>query len=76
MYQVYSQIASKAPFIKGRCDVFIDDSVTNFKQINASGTLCLLIDGPHNRHIQTDLRIYDLKFSTIFNKYVDNYLKI
>ena len=57
-YQVYYQYASKAPYIKGRVDVFIDDSPSNFKDLNAKGIPCLLMDSPYNRNFNTPLRIY------------------
>lgn len=69
IYQVYTQRGNKADIIKGRVDVFIDDSIFNFEQMNKSGILCLLIDSPNNQNYKTDLRIYDLKYDTILEKY-------
>ena len=69
IYQMYYQKGNKAKLIKGKVDVFIDDSVSNFKQLNESGVFCLLIDAPHNQHISTPFRIYDLNYETILKKY-------
>ena len=51
---------SKAPVLKGRVDVFIDDSIKNFEDLNSQGIPCLLIDSPQNRHYKTEYRIYSL----------------
>lgn len=69
IYQMYYYRGNKATMIKGRVDVFIDDSVANFKQINASGVPCLLMDSPYNQHFKTSLRIKDLNYTTITTKY-------
>lgn len=69
IYQMYYQHGNKATMIKGKTDVFIDDSVSNFQKMNKSGVFCLLIDAPHNKHIETNLRIFDLQYETILNKY-------
>lgn len=69
IYQVYSQGKNKADVIKGRVDVFIDDSVSNFEAMNKSGLPCLLIDAPHNQHFQTKARIYSLKYKEIEETY-------
>ena len=69
IYQMYYQKGNKADLIKGRVDVFIDDSISNFEMLNKSGVRCLLIDAPHNRHCETKHRIFDLKYETILKKY-------
>lgn len=69
IYQMLYQHGNKARLIKGKCDVFIDDSVSNFKSCNESGVFTLLIDAPHNRHFNTDLRIYSLNYNEIKEKY-------
>lgn len=51
------------------CDIFIDDKAETFVECNANGVFCLLMDAPHNQHIVTNLRIYDLKLKTILNKW-------
>jgi 5'(3')-deoxyribonucleotidase len=73
LYQRYYQLGKKSTLIKGRCDVFIDDSVSNFKEINSSGTLCLLMDAPHNQHFDTPLRIKELSLKEIKTKYNEFY---
>jgi len=69
IYQVLYQYGSKAPFIKGRVDVFIDDSVANFLDINRAGIPCLLMDNPSNEHLGPMLRIYSLDIDEILDTY-------
>lgn len=69
IYQMLYQQGNKADLIKGRCDVFIDDSVSNFKKCNESGVFTLLIDAPHNQYFETNLRIYSLGYDEIKEKY-------
>lgn len=61
IYQVFCQTSSKVPRIKGRVDVFIDDSISNFINMNLNGVPCLLINGPHNQKWGPVGRIYNLK---------------
>lgn len=68
IYQVYS--SSKAAKIKGRVDVFIDDSISNFIDLNLNGIPCLLIDSPYNREHWGDIaRIHSLDIEEITNAY-------
>lgn len=60
IYQVCCQTASKAPRIKGRVDVFVDDSISNFIDLNMNGIPCLLIDGSHNKSWGPVGRIFSL----------------
>lgn len=69
IYQVLYQKANKAPFIKGRVDVFIDDSIDNFLAINKSGIPCLLMDNPSNEHLGPMLRIHSLQYEEIEDVY-------
>jgi 5'(3')-deoxyribonucleotidase len=69
IYQMYYQHGDKATMIKGKTDVFIDDSISNFQKMNKNGVFCLLITAPHNLNFETDLRIDDLNYETILNKY-------
>lgn len=69
IYQMVYQKGNKANLIKGRCDIFIDDSIDNFEKCNKSGVFTLLISAPHNIHYNTKYRIEDLNYSTIINKY-------
>lgn len=69
IYQTIYQYGNKADIIKGRCDVLIDDSYSNVVKCNKSGVVALLIDRPHNRHIKTDYRIYNLSYEEIVDKY-------
>lgn len=69
IYQVLYQYGSKAPYIKGRVDVFVDDSVSNFLDMNKSGVPCLLMDNPSNRHLGPMLRIHSLQREEIEDVY-------
>ena len=65
IYQQYYQRGSKSKLIKGKCDVFIDDSVSNFIECNENGVFTLLKDAPHNRWYETDKRLYTLDYEEI-----------
>ena len=69
IYQIYYQQANKARYIKGRCDVLIDDSYSNVKACIDRGLPALLITRPHNAHINTPYRINTLKYKDIADKY-------
>lgn len=69
VYQVYCQVSNKADYIKGRVDVFIDDSIQNFIQMNLAGVPCLLVDGPHNQEWGPIGRIYSLDYNEIEEGY-------
>lgn len=60
IYQIYRQSDSKAPAIEGKVDVFIDDSINNFIDLNLKGIPCLLMDGEHNRSWGPVARIFSL----------------
>lgn len=60
IYQIYCQASSKAPRIKGRVDVFVDDSISNFIDLNLKGVPCLLMDGEHNQNWGPVARIFSL----------------
>lgn len=74
VYQVPGYFADKASRIKGRVDVFIDDSIHNFEKLNKLGIPCLLMDSPYNRDYNTEYRVYSLKLSEI-EKVYNNYEK-
>ena len=69
VYQMYHQRGNKADMIKGRCDVLIDDSYFNVKKAIQSGLPALLLDRPHNSHIDTPYRLNSLKYKDIERKY-------
>jgi len=69
VYQVFCQIDNKARYIKGRCDVFIDDSPRNVIQMNRSGVPTLLMDTPYNQDFGPMLRIYTLDYDEIEDVY-------
>ena len=76
VYQMYYQKGDKSRMIKGRVDVFVDDSPSNFIQINKAGIPCLLMDSPYNQNFKTDLRITDLTYQNILNKYNEFFRKL
>lgn len=70
LYQIPGYKLSKAPILKGRVDVFVDDSIKNFEDLNSQGIPCLLIDSPHNRHYETEYRIHSLDEKEIESIYL------
>lgn len=69
IYQMYYQHGNKANMIKGRVDVFVDDSVSNFIKLNLSGVPCLLIDQPDNQSWGPIGRIFTLNKQEIVDAY-------
>ena len=69
IYQTLCQTSNKAYIIKGRCDVLVDDSISNVLSCIKMGVPALLIDRPHNKNIDFKYRIYSLKYSEIEKVY-------
>lgn len=69
VYQIYGNIGRKSPRIKGRVDVFIDDGVDNFIELNNNGVPCMLLDNEYNRYVNTAGRIYSLQYRHIVEQY-------
>lgn len=69
IYQMIYQKGNKADMIKGRCDVLIDDSVSNVVKCRKSGLPALLIDRPHNRGVDLEGRIFSLRYDEITEAY-------
>lgn len=69
LYQVPGYHLSKVGALKGKVDVFIEDSLKNFIDLNLHGIPCLLIDTPDNRGWGPIGRIYSLKESEIIECY-------
>ena len=69
IYQMYYQHGNKANMIKGRVDVFVDDSISNFIKLNLSGVPCLLIDQPDNQSWGPIGRIFTLNKQEIVDAY-------
>lgn len=70
IYQVVSQTKNKADVIKGKVDVFIDDSISNFIKMNLAGVPCLLMDSDNNQSWGPIGRIYTLQESEIEEAYL------
>ena len=69
VYQIYGHGVNKAKFIKGKVDIFVDDSLMNFILLNQSGVPCLLLDTPTNRSWEHRGRIYSLERNEILEEY-------
>lgn len=65
IYQMIYQYGNKADMIKGKCDVLIDDSISNVQKAIFSGLPALLIDRPHNQNGDPVFRIYSLDIDEI-----------
>ena len=59
----------KSRYIKGRVDVFIEDSPHQWKALNLAGIPCLLIDGDNNKEYGPFLKIYTLSYDEIEDVY-------
>lgn len=69
IYQVVCQMRNKADFVKGRVDVFVDDSVSNFIKMNLAGVPCLLYDKEYNQDWGPIGRVYSLDKEEIEDTY-------
>jgi len=69
VYQMYYQWGKKSSLIKGKVDVFVDDSIRNFIEINLSGVPCLLYNTPGNMDWGNVGRVYSLDREEIENTY-------
>ena len=69
LYQVPGYNIPKSKYIKGRVDVFIEDSPHQWKALNSAGIPCLLIDSPNNKEYGPILKIYSLDYDEIENAY-------
>jgi uncharacterized HAD superfamily protein len=52
-----------------KCDIFIDDKVQTFRELNKNGIFCLLMDANHNRNVKTKYRIKNLDIENILSMY-------
>jgi hypothetical protein len=57
--------------IKGRCDVLIDDSVSNVLKAMNSGLPAILMDDDYNQHSDYPYRIHSLDIDEITCVYED-----
>ena len=69
LYQIPGYKLSKYPILKGRVDVYVEDSLKNFIDLNSKGVPCLLIDMPSNRDWGPIGRIYNLDYDEIEQAY-------
>ena len=70
IYQVFGFGLSKyAQLRRASANVHIDDSISNFIDLNSKGIPCLLIDRPHNQEWGPIGRIYSLDKDEIIDTY-------
>ena len=69
LYQVPGYHIPKSKYIKGRIDVFVEDSPHQWKSLNLAGIPCLLIDSPNNKEYGPFLKIYSLDYDEIEDVY-------
>ncbi len=69
LYQVPGIKVSKAKVLKGKVDVFIDDSLYNFIDLNSKGIPCLLMNTNTNQSWGPIGRIYTLNQDEINDAY-------
>lgn len=63
---------NKAKYLKGKVDVFVDDSPENLEDLLKENIPCLLMDTPWNKHYNTPYRIYSLhkeEIERVYNHY-------
>lgn len=75
IYQQWYQYGKKSTLIKGRVDVFIDDSISNMIELNLAGIPCLLMDSENNQEWGPIGRIYSLNYNDIEQAYYE-FMKI
>ena len=69
LYQVPGYHIPKSKYIKGRVDVFIEDSPHQWKALNLAGIPCLLIESRNNKELDPVLKIYSLDYDEIEDAY-------
>lgn len=69
LYQVPGYNIPKSRYIKGRIDVFIEDSPHQWKALNLAGIPCLLIEGNNNVEYGPLLKINSLDYDEIEEVY-------
>ena len=69
LYQIPGYKLSKYPILKGKVDVYVEDSLKNFIDLNSKGIPCLLIDSPNNQDWGPIGKIYSLKYEEIEQAY-------
>jgi len=53
---------SKVEFLKEKCDIFVDDSIYNFMELQRAGVTCFLMSRPHNKKYDVGyFRVQDIK---------------
>ena len=70
LYQIPGYHLSKAKVLKGKVDVFVEDSLKNFIDLNLNGIPCLLMDTPNNQSWGAIGRVYSLNQAEIEDAYL------
>lgn len=68
IYQMFNQYGNKARLIKGRVDVFVDDSVRNVLQMNEAGVPTLLYHTEQNADFPM-YKVFSLREEEIVDAY-------
>ena len=69
VYQIFGHGVNKAKLIKGKVDIFIDDSLINFMLLNMSGVPCLLLDDKNSKSWDYNGKIRSLDRNEILEEY-------
>ena len=69
VYQIFGHGVNKARLIKGKVDMFVDDSIVNFKLLNAAGVPCLLLDEYDTKDWDYEGKVYSLDLNEILEEY-------
>lgn len=69
VYQIFGHGVNKARFIKGKVDIFVDDSIVNFKLLNSSGVPCLLLDEDNTKPWDYEGKVSSLDLNEILETY-------
>ena len=64
IYQLFNQSGNKGKVLKGRVDIFIDDSFSNVKNCRAAGIQSLLLHNEFNADIPL-FKLYSLDYESI-----------
>lgn len=69
VYQIFGHGTNKAKLIKGKVDIFVDDSLINFTLLNLSGVPCLLLDTKGTKDWDYNGKIHSLNLNEILEEY-------
>lgn len=64
---------NKAKYLKNKIDLFIDDSISNFKDLQKENIKCFLMDSNSNKDFKSKYRIYSITKNNLYKKYYKYY---